>query len=80
MTDMSSYTSLQVSLDSIWNRDYEPFEAEGCIVIRANDGFACENQNPHYHNTIDMLSLINWNYLASVTKMILATVFEVARS
>jgi hypothetical protein len=79
MAEMSSYTDLQISLDSIWNSDYEPFEAEGYVVIGAYDGSADENRNPHYHDTTDTSSLIDWNYLTSVTKMVLATVFEVAK-
>jgi hypothetical protein len=80
MAGMSSYTDLQICLDSIWNSDYEPFEAEGCIVIGAYDGSAEEHLNPHYHDTTDTPSLIDWNYLTSVTKMVLATVFKVANN
>ena len=76
---MSPYTKIQISLDSIWNSDYEPFEAEGYIVIGAYDGSADENQNPHYHSTTDTPSLIDWDYLAGVTKMVLATVVQVAK-
>jgi Zn-dependent M28 family amino/carboxypeptidase len=79
MADMSSYADLQIYLDSIWNSDYEPFEAEGYVVIGAYDGSADENQNPHYHDTTDTLSIIDWNYLTSVTKMVLATVLDVAK-
>ena len=78
MADMSSYIDLQISLDSIWNSDYEPFEADGCVVIGAYDGSA-EEKNPHYHDTTDTPSLIDWNYLTSVTKMVLATIFKVAK-
>jgi hypothetical protein len=35
---MSSYADLKTNLDSIWNSDYEPFEAEGVVVIGAYDG------------------------------------------
>ena len=69
-----TYTDLQFRLDSIWNSDYEPFEEEGCIVIGAYDGSADENKNPHYHDATDAPSLIDWDYLTSVTKMVLATV------
>ena len=79
MAEMSTYTDLQISLDSIWNSDYEPFEADGCVVIGAYDGSADENQNPHYHDTTDTPSLIDWDYLTSVTKMVLATVLKVAK-
>ncbi len=70
---------LQISPGSIWNSDYEPFEAEGYVVAGANDGSADENQNPHYQSSTDSPSLIDWNYLVSVTKMILATVATASR-
>jgi hypothetical protein len=79
MADMSSYTDLQIHLDSIFDSDYEPFEAEGCVVIGAYDGSADEVQNPHYHDGSDTPSLIDWNYLTSVTKMVLATVLKAAK-
>jgi Zn-dependent M28 family amino/carboxypeptidase len=79
MADMSYYTDLKTKLDSIWNSDYEPFEAEGIVVIGAYDGSADENQNPHYHDVSDEPSLIDWNYLSSVTKMVLATILKVAQ-
>jgi Zn-dependent M28 family amino/carboxypeptidase len=79
MADMSSYyTDLKIKLDSIWNSDYEPFEAEGIVVIGAYDGSADEKQNPHYHDVSDEPSLIHWNYLTSVTRMVLATILKVA--
>jgi Zn-dependent M28 family amino/carboxypeptidase len=79
MADMSSYTDLKVSLNSIWNSDYEPFEAEGYVVVGAYDGSADENQNPHYHNTTDIPSLIDWSYLTSVTKLVMATTLTVTK-
>lgn len=79
MADMSYYTDLKINLDSIWNSDYEPFEAEGVVVIGAYDGSADEKQNPHYHDVSDGPSLIDWNYLSSVTKMVLATILKVAQ-
>lgn len=79
MSDMSSYTDLQIHLDSIFNSDYEPFEAQGHVVIGSYDGSAEEDQNPHYHDVSDTPSLIDWNYLTSVTKMVLATVLKVAK-
>jgi hypothetical protein len=79
MANMSSYVDLKISLDSIWNSDYEPFEAEGYVVIGAYDGSADEEQNPNYHSSDDSASLIDWNYLASVTKMTLATIVTAAK-
>ncbi len=77
MKDMSYYANLQYYLDTIYDSDYEPFEAEGYIVIGAYDGSA-ETTNPHYHDSSDVPSLIDWDYLMSVTKMVLATVIKIS--
>jgi aminopeptidase-like protein len=79
MRGMSRYTGLQYRLDSIYDSDYEPFEEEGFIVIGAYDGSGQEDLNPHYHDTSDTASLIDWNYLSAVTKMVLSTILKVAR-
>ena len=79
MAEMSYHTDLKINLDSIWNSDYEPFEAQGVVVIGAYDGSADENKNSHYHDVSDEPSLIDWDYLTSVTKMVLATVLKVAQ-
>ena len=78
MKKMSAYTDLQFHLDSIYDSDYEPFEAEGYIVVGAYDGSA-DATNPHYHSSSDVPSLIDWDYLTSVTKMVLATILMVAK-
>jgi Peptidase family M28 len=80
MRGMSRYAGLQYKLDSIYDSDYEPFEEEGSIVIGAYDGSGQEDLNPHYHDTSDIASLIDWNYLSAVTKMVLSTILKVARS
>lgn len=79
MRGMSRYAGLQYRLDSIYDSDYEPFEEEGSIVIGAYDGSGQEDLNPHYHDTSDIASLIDWNYLSAVTKMVLSTILKVAR-
>lgn len=79
MRGMSRYAGLQYRLDSIYDSDYEPFEEEGTIVIGAYDGSGQEDLNPHYHDTSDTASLIDWNYLSAVTKMVLSTILKVAR-
>lgn len=78
MKDASQYTDLHVHLDSMYNSDYEPFEAEGYVVTGAYDGSAAP-QNPHYHSTTDISDFIDCAYLTSVTKMVLATVVSAAR-
>jgi len=77
MKEMTSYTDLQFQLDSMYDSDYEPFEAEGYVVVGAYDGSA-ETSNPRYHSSSDLPSLIDWSYLASVTKLVLATVVRTA--
>ena len=75
MAKMSIYTDLPTPpVEPMYNSDYEPFEAKGYVVIGAYDGSADEKQNPHYHTATDTPDLINWNYLNSVTKMVLATI------
>ncbi|HEY6536523.1 MAG TPA: M28 family peptidase [Candidatus Nitrosocosmicus sp.] len=76
MKKMFSYTDLQFHFDSIYDSDYEPFEAEGYIVIGVYDGSAATN-NPNYHSTLDVPSLIDWRYLTSVTKIVLATILNI---
>jgi Zn-dependent M28 family amino/carboxypeptidase len=78
MARMAKNNNLEFDLDSIYNSDYEPFEAKGYVVIGTYDGSA-ENINPHYHNSSDTPSLIDWNYLTSVTKMVLATVLTLGK-
>jgi len=77
MREMTSYTDLKFHLDSMYDSDYEPFEAEGYVVIGAYHGSA-ETSNPHYHSSSDLPSLIDWNYLTSVTKLVLATVLKIS--
>ena len=78
MKDASRYTDLNVLLDSIYDSDYEPFEAQGTVVIGAYDGSARSN-NPHYHSTTDTANYIDWPFLTSVTKMVLATIMSIAK-
>jgi Zn-dependent M28 family amino/carboxypeptidase len=77
MKDMTSAVGLQFHLDSIYDSDYEPFEAKGYVVIGAYDGSADSIKNPHYHSSSDMPENIDWDYLTSVTKLVLATVLKI---
>ena len=43
-------------------------------VVGAYDGSARTDQNPHYHSISDTPEKIDWNYLTSVTKIVLATI------
>ena len=69
MKEMFPYADLQFDFDSIYDSDYEPFEAEGYVVIGVYDGSTAIN-NPNYHSSLDVPSLIDWRYLTSVTSLI----------
>jgi Zn-dependent M28 family amino/carboxypeptidase len=77
MKDMTYAVGLQFYLDSIYDSDYEPFEAKGYVVIGAYDGSANPVKNPHYHSSSDLPENIDWDYLTSVTKLVLATVLKI---
>jgi Zn-dependent M28 family amino/carboxypeptidase len=77
MKDMTPAVGLQFHLDSIYDSDYEPFEAKGYVVIGAYDGSADSIKNPHYHSSSDIPENIDWDYLTSVTKLVLATVLKI---
>ncbi|TVP41045.1 M28 family metallopeptidase [Candidatus Nitrosocosmicus arcticus] len=77
MKDMTSSVGLQFHLDSIYDSDYEPFEANGYVVIGAYDGSADSIKNPHYHSSSDLPENIDWDYLTSVTKLVLATILKI---
>ena len=74
MEKMCAYTDLSPKPDSIYDSDYEPFEKRGYVVVGAYDGSAKTDQNPHYHSISDTPEKIDWNYLTSVTKIVLATI------
>jgi Zn-dependent M28 family amino/carboxypeptidase len=76
MEKMSAYTDLNPKKGSIYDSDYEPFEKRGYVVVGAYDGSADPSKNPHYHSTTDTPDKIDWNYLTSVTKIVLATIIS----
>ncbi len=71
MKDMTSAVGLKFYLDSIYDSDYESFEAKGYVVIGAYDGSANPLKNTHYHSSSDLPENIDWDYLTSVTKLVL---------
>lgn len=77
MKDMTSAVGLQFHLDSIYDSDYESFEAKGYVVIGAYDGSADPIKNPHYHSSSDLPENIDWDYLTSVTKLVLASILKI---
>lgn len=46
-------------------------------MVGAYDGSAEPEQNPHYHSITDTPDKIDWNYLTSVTKIVLATILSI---
>jgi Zn-dependent M28 family amino/carboxypeptidase len=71
----ADYTSLTVEHTDIWNSDYIPFEAKGYPCIGVYEA----SQNPAYHRTIDTLEQIDMAHLSEVAKMVVATLYLLAR-
>jgi Zn-dependent M28 family amino/carboxypeptidase len=77
MYEMSKcYTDLDPDIDHIWSSDYEPFEAKKHVVIGAYD---VSVDSSYYHSVNDTPEIIDWNYLTSVTKMVLATILTLQK-
>jgi hypothetical protein len=47
------------------------------VVIGAYDGSADSINNPHYHSSSDIPENIDWDYLTSVTKLVLTAVLKI---
>jgi hypothetical protein len=71
----ADYTHLAVEHTDIWNSDYMPFEAKGYACIGVYEG----GENPGYHKTTDTSAVLDINHLAEVAKMVVATVYLIAR-
>jgi len=69
------YTQIDTIFDPIDASDYMPFESRGYVCIGAYDGSAI-SENPHYHDSSDVISNLNMNFLNEVTKMVLAFVLS----
>jgi Zn-dependent M28 family amino/carboxypeptidase len=67
----TKYTDLEVNFGDIYDSDYMPFEALGYTVVGVYDG---GEESPTYHSKNDLPSSLNIGYIASVAKMVLATV------
>jgi hypothetical protein len=65
----SDYTDLDVTFGNIYSSDYMPFEARGYVCT----GVYEENENPYYHTSNDTPEKVNHSFVASVAKMVLAT-------
>ena len=73
-----NYTDVQGKKGSVYSSDYCPFEARGYVVIGAYDRTAKED-NPHYHSCSDIPTNLDMDFLISVTKMVIATILQVAK-
>ena len=68
----SKYTNLNTTLGKLGNADYLPFEALGYTVIGFHDDGVI--RNPNYHTVNDTPDTLNYEYLTSTTKLVLATI------
>lgn len=68
------YTNLNVTLGLLGNSDYLPFEALGYTVIGLHDDGV--TKNPDHHTTADTPDNLNYEYLTSTTKLVLATILN----
>lgn len=71
------YTNLNATLGVLGNSDYLPFEALGYTVIGFHDDGV--TKNPNHHTMTDTPDILNYEYLTSVTKLILATILSLDR-
>ena len=68
------YTNLNTTLGLLGNSDYLPFEALGYTVIGLHDDGV--TKNPDHHTTADTPENLNYEYLTSTTKLVLATILN----
>jgi Peptidase family M28 len=68
------YTNLNATLGFLGNSDYIPFEALGYTVIGLHDDGV--TKNPDHHTTADTPDALNYEYLTSTTKLVLATILS----
>jgi hypothetical protein len=70
-------TDLNATLGLLGNSDYLPFEALGYTVIGLHDDGV--TKNPNHHKSTDTPDILDYEYLTSVTKLILATILNLDR-
>jgi Peptidase family M28 len=70
----SEYTNLEASLRQLGKTDLIPFEAIGKTIIGLHDGGS--ELNPNYHSISDTPDTLDIGYLASTTKLALATILN----
>lgn len=71
----ADYTTLTIEHGDIYQSDYMPFEELGYPCIGVYEG----GENPNYHKTTDTVDKLKIDHLASITKMVLATIVQVAK-
>jgi len=70
----SNYTNLNATLGVLGNTDYLPFEALGYTVIGFHDDGV--TGNPNHHTGNDTADTLNYEYLTSTTKLVLASILS----
>jgi Zn-dependent M28 family amino/carboxypeptidase len=68
------YTNLNTTLGLLGNSDYLPFEALGYTVIGLHDDGV--TKNPDHHTITDTPDTLNYEYLTSTTKLVLAAILN----
>ena len=64
------YSSLEPKVDYAFSSDYEEFEHLGYVIIGLYED---KGQNsPHYHQSTDLMSNMNFDYFFEVTKSAIA--------
>jgi Peptidase family M28 len=69
-----NYTNLNATLGVLGNTDYLPFEALGYTVIGFYDDGV--TGNPNHHAVNDTSDTLNYEYLTSTTKLVLASILS----
>jgi hypothetical protein len=69
-----TYTGLNTTLGILGNADYLPFEALGYPVIGFHDDGV--TKNPNYHRSSDTHDTLNYEYMASITNLTIATILQ----
>ena len=67
-------TNLNATLGILGNADYLPFEALGYTVIGFHDNGV--TKNPNYHKSSDTFDTLDYNYIASVANLTIATILQ----
>jgi Zn-dependent M28 family amino/carboxypeptidase len=73
----SQHINLNTTLGVLQNTDYLPFEELGYTVIGLHDNGV--TMNPNHHKSTDTPDTLDYEYLASVTKLVLATILSLDR-